>query len=559
MDKAGLAWVRAYAAGRRALDDAGLDSAGAESARFHADRDAAWRRWHDRACRSLFDSGQWPWFLALERARVEALASAHLPGVAANLRLSAAPVGIETSEVERLYRIARHCFADAPCGARQALIEDEFTARESGWWARLAGRLGRARGRPRLFGHEPLPRLVADLEACRGELADAAGFVLRVRPLIERLAAAQSSPAADTRPDADQEANPEDITEDDVLIEAQGGEEDPAPISQVFPDYRVFTTALDELGPASRWYRPDDAERLEALNRLDRHQARRLAHRLQRRLQAARLRRWSFDLEEGLLDSRKLARLVGERPNTKVFRQERRPPVPDACVGLLVDQSGSMRGNAHLLAAQAIDLAIHTLEVCGIAAEVLGFTTCFGAENELVDRWRRSGGLARPGRLNALRHIVLKSSNQPWRVARRYLGLLLRPDFGRENVDGESLYWAARRLLGRPEPRKLLLVLSDGTPYDEATVTANSPGFLEGHLHQVVGWIERSPIELLGVGTGRDVGRYYPRAVMVRRPEQIARVLFDALAELLTPHSSSRMRTQSMKRSPRNPAPAAPR
>lgn len=208
--------------------------------------------------------------------------------------------------------------------------------------------------------------------------------------------------------------------------------------------------------------------------------------------------------------------------------------MPDACVTLLVDQSGSMRGERQRMAALAIDLAVHSLEVCRVRCEVLGFTTRFGADNPVAQAWRKAGSPSAPGRLNALRHVVFKTPSQPWRRARPQLGLLLREAFGFENVDGEALHWAARRLAHRPEPRKILVVLSDGAPYDAATAQANGREYLEHHLRAVIAELESSPIHLVAIGTGQEVGRYYRQAVTVRRPEAVAEVLFDRLGDLLT-------------------------
>jgi len=186
------------------------------------------------------------------------------------------------------------------------------------------------------------------------------------------------------------------------------------------------------------------------------------------------------------------------------------------------------------MAALAIDLAVHSLESCNIRCEVLGFTTRFGDDNPIAAHWHRQGAGGEPGRLNALRHVVYKRAEQPWRQARGQLGLMLREDFGHENIDGEALHWAARRLLRRREPRKLLIVLSDGAPFDSATAAANGRGYLEHHLRQVIAGIEASPVQLLAIGTGQDVSRFYRHACIVRQPAQVPDVLFERLGELLT-------------------------
>ena len=235
-----------------------------------------------------------------------------------------------------------------------------------------------------------------------------------------------------------------------------------------------------------------------------------------------------------MLDPRRLSRLLVPAGDQAVFRVEDESALPAACVTLLVDQSGSMHAQRRLMAALAIDLAVHSLELCNIRCEVLGFTTRFGEDNPLADHWRRQGAGAAPGRLNALRHIAYKRAEQPWRQARGQLGLMLRDGFGHENIDGESLHWAARRLLRRREPRKLLIVLSDGAPYDSATAAANGRDYLERHLRQVIAGIEASPIQLLAIGAGQDVSRFYPHASVVRAAEQVPDILFDQLGGLLT-------------------------
>nr|WP_163503637.1 hypothetical protein [Halomonas socia] len=299
--------------------------------------------------------------------------------------------------------------------------------------------------------------------------------------------------------------------------------------------YAVYSRAWDEQQPASFWYRSDDAIALKQLDMPDRRRLRQLAHRLQRRLMAARLRHWSFDQDEGRLDSRRLARLIGDNPSQRVFRVEQEAPVPEACVTLLVDQSGSMRGERRRMAAIAIDLAVHTLELCKIRCEVLGFTTRFSADNPLAQQWRAASSSSElPGRLNAVRHIIYKTPEQPWRRARQNLGLLLREELGHENIDGEALYWAAKRLIRQPQPRKVLIVLSDGAPYDKATAQANGREFLEQHLRRIIQEIDQSAITLAAIGTGQDVARFYRQALTVRRPEAVAESLFERLGDLLT-------------------------
>ncbi|MBL8484849.1 MAG: cobaltochelatase subunit CobT, partial [Rhodocyclaceae bacterium] len=301
-----------------------------------------------------------------------------------------------------------------------------------------------------------------------------------------------------------------------------------------YADYKIYSRAADQEARAAHWLQAGDAARLAQLDAVDRRQARRLAHRLQRKLQASRLQQWCFEQEQGRLDSRRLAKLLTPGAAGRVFRVEQPAPLAEACVTLLVDHSASMSAERRLMAALAIDLAVHTLELCRIDCEVLGYTTRYGATNPLAARWQREAAGAAPGRLNAVRHIVHKTPQERWCRARRALGLLLNPAFGHENIDGEALYWAARRLLRQPQPRKILLVLSDGSPYDAATAAANGRSFLERHLRAVIADIEAGPIRLAALGAGQEVSRFYAHAVTLRQPQAVAEQLFETLGDLLT-------------------------
>ena len=518
-------WVRTYSGHKEAdaLALAGGPVAGASRAVF--DAQAAWQKWHQGVCDSWFNDAQSPLYQALEQARVELLAADELPGVAKNLR-GVTLQGLDLpAPAKQLYSSAR-IFWGLPFeghGASGAGGSASMQSLTRGLISKLRRQLRR----------DPLrlldsPALNDHLRAAAESLDDEQAFARSVAPLIERLSG--------KGPDNTNQLNPGDSDETtseptcDGTEVGYGDEQKPESFSRI-GKYPIFRTAWDECAPAKAWFRTEDEKALHELDALDRKRVRRLAHDLQRRLRVKRMRHWDFELEEGMLDSRKLAALVGEYPDHRVFKAERQARIPEACVTLLVDQSGSMRGSAHLLAAQALDVAVHTLEVCGVAVEVLGYTTRYGSENPVVESWRRAGSPEFPGRLNALRHIVIKAAGQPWRVCRRYLGLLLRPDFGRENIDGESIHWAAQRLLARPERRKILLVLSDGTPYDEATVQNNDLQILSNHLRAVLQATEKTSIQLLGVGTGRDVGRYYRNAATVRRGGQVAEVLFGMLGD----------------------------
>jgi cobaltochelatase CobT len=259
----------------------------------------------------------------------------------------------------------------------------------------------------------------------------------------------------------------------------------------------------------------------------------RLANRLQRRLLAQQNRGWDFDLEEGMIDAARLARIVVDPTHPLTFKQERETSFRDTVVTLLLDNSGSMRGRPIMVAACCADLLARTLERCGVKVEILGFTTRAWKGGHAREQWLNAGKPALPGRLNDLRHIVYKSADAPWRRSRRNLGLMMREGLLKENIDGEALAWAHQRLLGRPEQRRILMMISDGAPVDDSTLSVNSGSYLERHLRQVIEEIEtRSPVELVAIGIGHDVTRYYRRAVTVTDAEELAGVMTDKLAEL---------------------------
>ncbi|WP_081645757.1 cobaltochelatase CobT-related protein [Litchfieldella anticariensis] len=539
------AWCRTYGQDRPLTCFPGPIAPFSVRSRKESDAQAAWQRWHDPREDLRFTDIEWSWYAVLERARVETMASEHLPGMARNLGHLKALSPVDPG-MARLYLAARRIFdGQADIGTAILVREEEPKRRMlprpslKGW--RLSWQSAPV---TREAMSKPLTDadVIEGLGAARRVLTDGGRFAEVLHPLIQALVdfhghgsqdnpAPNSAPSDDTMLDADSSS---DAEHPDADLERSGGQRQDPVFTKAFPDYIVFTRDWDEEHLATRWYHPDDAAALKALNTLDRQRVRQLAHRLQRRLLAARLRHWTFDQEEGVLDSRRLARLVGTKPSHRVFRLENEAPVPEACVTLLVDQSGSMRGVRRHMAALAIDLAVHTLEVCQVRCEVLGYTTRFSADNPVSQRWRKTGCHGSPGRLNALRHILYKTAEQPWRRARPLLGLLLREGFGHENIDGEALHWAARRLMYRPQMRKVLVVLSDGAPHDEDTVRANGREFLDNHLRAVIAEIESSPIHLVAIGTGQDVGRFYRHAVTVRRPEAVAEVLFERLGDLLT-------------------------
>ena len=259
----------------------------------------------------------------------------------------------------------------------------------------------------------------------------------------------------------------------------------------------------------------------------------RLANRLQRKLLAQQLRHWTFDLEEGILDAARLARVVANPIVPLSFKQEKDMEFRDTVVTLLLDNSGSMRGRPIAIAAMTADILARTLERCGVKTEILGFTTRGWKGGQSRERWLAAGKPPLPGRLNDIRHIIYKSADAPWRRTHKNLGLMLREGILKENIDGEALLWAHERLLARREQRRILMVISDGAPVDDSTLSANSGNYLEIHLRQVIDWIEtRSPVELVAIGIGHDVTRYYRRAVTILDVEQLGGTVMDQLTGL---------------------------
>ena len=311
--------------------------------------------------------------------------------------------------------------------------------------------------------------------------------------------------------------------------------------------YKVFTNQFDEEIEAEDLC---DAEELTRLrNYLDKQLSNlqgvvaRLANRLQRRLMAQQNRSWDFDLEEGVLDAARLTRVVMDPMHPLSFKMEQDTEFRDTVVTLLLDNSGSMRGRPITVAATCADILARTLERCGVKVEILGFTTRAWKGGQSREKWLASNKPANPGRLNDLRHIIYKSADSPWRRARRNLGLMMREGLLKENIDGEALIWAHNRLLGRPEQRRILMVISDGAPVDDSTLSVNSGNYLERHLRQVIADIEnRSPIELIAIGIGHDVTRYYKRAVTIVDAEELGGAMTEKLAELFSETPAAEVR-----------------
>ena len=321
----------------------------------------------------------------------------------------------------------------------------------------------------------------------------------------------------------------------------------PAPLDNKRPssDYKVFSTKYDEVILAEDLCEAEELARLRAY--LDKQLSHlqgvvaRLANRLQRRLMAQQNRSWEFDLEEGQLDPARLTRIVIDPQQPLSFKREQDTNFRDTVVTLLIDNSGSMRGRPITVAATCADILARTLERCGVKVEILGFTTRAWKGGQSRETWLQAGKPAMPGRLNDLRHIVYKSADAPWRRARKNLGLMMREGLLKENIDGEALDWAHQRLLGRPEQRRIMMVISDGAPVDDSTLSVNAGNYLERHLRHVIEEIEtRSPVELLAIGIGHDVTRYYRRAVTIVDAEELGGAMTEKLAELFDDKASTK-------------------
>ncbi len=302
-------------------------------------------------------------------------------------------------------------------------------------------------------------------------------------------------------------------------------------------EYKPYTRAYDEEIAATELCDPEELDRLRSY--LDQQLVHlqgvvtKLANRLQRRLMAQQNRSWDFDQEEGILDAARLARVVVNPMLSLSYKVERDTEFKDTIVTILIDNSGSMRGRPISIAAISADILARTLERVGVKTEILGFTTRAWKGGQSREKWLADGRPPQPGRLNDVRHIVYKQADEPWRRAKKSLGLMMREGLLKENIDGEALLWAHGRLIARPEDRKILMVISDGAPVDDSTLSVNSGSYLERHLRQVIAWIEgRSPVELVAIGIGHDVTRYYQRAVTIMDVEQLAGTMIEQLASL---------------------------
>jgi cobaltochelatase CobT len=334
----------------------------------------------------------------------------------------------------------------------------------------------------------------------------------------------------------------------DELDEAQDGDDGDEGMLPVRPnrpwtdipdsfDYKVYIEQFDEIVGAGELCDEEELTRLRSY--LDAQLkglqgvVTKLANRLQRRLMAQQNRSWDFDQEEGLLDAARLARVIVSPGSSLSYKVERDVEFKDTVVTLLLDNSGSMRGRPISIAAISADVLARTLERCGVKTEILGFTTRAWKGGQSRETWLANGKPGNPGRLNDLRHIVYKKADEPWRRARKNLGLMMREGLLKENIDGEALLWAHSRLLARQEDRRILMVISDGAPVDDSTLSVNSAGYLEAHLRRVIEWIEsKSPVQLVAIGIGHDVTRYYRRAVTIMDAEQLGGTIIEQLADL---------------------------
>jgi cobaltochelatase CobT len=527
-------------------------------------------------------------YQAMEEARCEAVGARHMPGTGRNIDARIAHEATRKGYAQIRDR------QDAPLSvAASYMIRELATGR--GLPTGADNVLGLWRG----FIEE---RAGATLEGLDAVLADQAAFARFARQLIDDLGYGdqlgedpddtgdedegtddQSDDAPDTpeNPDSqgddsqddtqsDQDSPAQDSAQADAALDQDSDDElsemsdmpeadapleppPPPPHSEASSDYRVFTTHFDEEIHAEDLAEPAELDRLRAY--LDQQleplkgAVSRLANKLQRRLQAQQNRSWLFDLEEGTLDAGRLARVVANPTTPLSFKQEKDTEFRDTVVTLLLDNSGSMRGRPISIAAICADVLARTLERCNVKVEILGFTTRAWKGGQSRERWLAQGRSLQPGRLNDLRHIIYKQADAPWRRVRPNLGLMMKEGLLKENIDGEALEWAHRRMLARPEARKILMVISDGAPVDDSTLSVNPANYLEKHLRDVIAMVERrKAVELLAIGIGHDVTRYYNRAVTITDVEQLAGAMTEQLAALFDKDPRARARFGGIKR-----------
>ena len=542
-------------------------------ARGAADSVALRLRYHDAALhggQSPADPDARAVFDALEAARVEALGARSMPGVRANLA-ELTDARVRSDAITRA-----RSFEEVPLASAIGLLARERLTGAPPPAAAVAGL--------DLVRDWVEEKAGADLDSLGLAIDDQTAFAALARKLLEDLELASAEEQREEEPEeggeeeqgeesgedesdeGDSDQNPsagememraerqegdeqeQDVSaeemDDDEGVPGEEGEESASPRPNRRPsepelagDYRAFTTRFDEVVEAHDLCDEEELNRLRAY--LDGQMGQlsglvtRLANRLQRRLMAQQARSWDFDQEEGLLDAARLARVVVSPGHSLSYKVERETEFKDTVVSLLIDNSGSMRGRPISIAAISVDILARTLERCGVATEILGFTTRAWKGGQSREAWLSEGRPPNPGRLNDLRHIIYKRADEPYRHARRNLGLMMREGLLKENIDGEALLWAHNRLIARPEERRILMVISDGAPVDDSTASANGGSYLEKHLRQVIGWIEsRSPVELAAIGIGHDVTRYYARALTIMDAEQLGGALVEQLAGL---------------------------
>jgi cobaltochelatase CobT len=479
-------------------------------------------------------------FDALAAARLDVLGAQWMPGVAVNLMADYGPRPLAlqwlafalftelelplelTGDVERLRAVVSPELLAALSALRPALeLAPEF-ARRSAAWAHAA--VSSAWCTAALTGIDaPLQRE----EAGPPGSSSAAGS--------DVASAADARDGANDRPTEFSALSPKRPA---TTADASRSDSPSTDGDSSTADYAAYTTAYDRIIDAAALAEPDELAQLRA--RLDselgetRRAVTRLANRLRRTLLARQLRHWEFDLDEGVVDGSRIARVISSPSDARSFKRETDSPFPTAALTLLIDHSGSMRGRPILIAALTAEILALALERCGIRCEILGFTTRDWNDGRVVQEWMANGLPAAPGRLNALEHIVLKSADVPWRRARRGLGLVLRDELLKENIDGEAVQWAHARLVARPERRRILLVVSDGEPRDEATAQANGGRYLARHLRAVVEDIEcHSRVHIAAIGVGHDVLRFYSNAMTIATADDLGRALNETLVPLL--------------------------
>jgi cobaltochelatase CobT len=552
----------------------GLEPRLVAEARGAADALAVRLRYHDARLHAqrapVSDSDSRAVFDALEAARVEALGSKAMDGVRANLNdLAEARVRIDAITRARTAE-------EVPLATAVGLLARQ---RLSGEEPPQAARSGLDLIAPWIEA-----KAGAELDALALTIDDQAAFATLSRRLLEDLELPADDPSDQEPEGGDEDQGEEEGPDEADDAEAEGadsggememrseeteqeeGEDESADseadveegeatsgqegadqaranaqrrnwLDEPLTDYKPYTARFDETIAAGELCDEEELTRLRAY--LDQQMTSlggvvtRLANRLQRRLMAQQARSWDFDQEEGMLDAARLARVIVTPAHSLSYKIERETEFKDTVVSLLIDNSGSMRGRPISIAATCADVLARTLERCGVATEILGFTTRGWKGGQSREQWLSEGRPPNPGRLNDLRHIIYKRADEPYRHSRRSLGLMMREGLLKENIDGEALLWAHARLLARPEERRILLVISDGAPVDDSTASANGGTYLEKHLRQVIGWIEgRSNVELAAIGIGHDVTRYYTRAVTIMDAEQLGGALIEQLAAL---------------------------